>query len=171
MEEVRGVGKPAWEGSEVAHLVLDTIRYFKARTGNAIPINWTDTQSAHDTAALILDASEVFLGCLADPELMMDFMRAINASIIEFSRVQSEAIGDALIRPGHIMLSQPAFSGMSISDDNLAVGSPEVNCACNLPLDEEIGQAMGGVAIHSCGAYAHTMPHIACLTPSCVAID
>jgi hypothetical protein len=171
MEEVRGVGKPNWEGSEIARLVLDTIRYFKARTGDAIPINWADTQSAHDTATLILDASEVFTACLAEPELIMEFMRAINASIVEFSRVQSDEIGDALMRPGHIMLSQPAFRGMSISDDNLAVGSPHVNCAFNLPLDEEIGQAMGGVAIHSCGAYAHTMPHIARLVPSCVAID
>ena len=80
-------------------------------------------------------------------------------------------MGNAVLKPGHIMFSAKVFSGMSISDDNLAVSSPAVNTNFNLPLDEEIGKAMGGVAIHSCGDYTHTMPLIKKYTPSCVAID
>ncbi len=171
LDEVRSLAKPRWEDSDIAHLVLDTIRYFKSKTGDAIPIVWTDTQSAHDTATLILDASEVFTACLTEPETIMAFMRNINALIIEFSKVQAELIGDALVMPGHIMLSNAGFTGMSISDDNLAVGSPAVNAACNLPLDEEIGKAFGGVAIHSCGQWDRTMRLLARHVPSCVAID
>jgi len=171
LDEVKGLPKPRWEDSELAQLVLRTIDYFKSKTGDALPIVWTDTQSAHDTATLILDASEVFLNCLIEPEATLDFMRTINEVIIEFSRVQADRIGKALLHPGHIMLSGPGFRGMSISDDNLAVGSPDVNTRFNLPLDEEIGRAMGGVAIHSCGRWDHTMDKLKANVPSCVAID
>jgi uroporphyrinogen-III decarboxylase len=171
INEIRNIGKPSWEAGEIAQLVIETINYFKSKTGNALPIVWTDTQSASDTATLILDACELMMGSLLEPELIMSFMSDINDLIIEFSQVQSECIGDALIMPGHIMLSNSGFSGMSISDDNLAVASPDVNSKFNLPLDEKVGQAMGGVAIHSCGRWQHTMGMVKDLVPSCVAID
>ncbi|PIZ13790.1 MAG: hypothetical protein COY53_02995 [Elusimicrobia bacterium CG_4_10_14_0_8_um_filter_37_32] len=171
LEEVKNISKPRWEKSEIAQLVLDTIRYFKSKTGDAIPIVWTDTQSASDTATLVLNATEVFAGCLIEPELIMNFMKGINEVVIEFSRVQAELIGNALVKPGHIMFSHANFNGMSISDDNLAVASPAVNMKFNLPLDEEIGRALGGVAIHSCGQWAHTMPLVKKIVPACVAID
>lgn len=171
IEEIKGIKKPCWENGEITSLILDTIRYFKSKTGNELPIVWTDTQSASDTATLILDASEVFIGCMIEPETMMDFMKGINKLIIEFSQVQAELIGDALVKPGHIMISNKGFRGMAISDDNMAVASPAINEQFNLPLDEEIGKAMGGIAIHSCGSWAHTMVKIKEKVPSCTAID
>ena len=171
LDEILDIERPNWEESEIAQLVINTIRYFKSKTGDSIPIVWTDTQSASDVATLVLDACEVFVGCLTEPEAMMKFMKDINDLIIEFSKVQADLIGDALIKPGHIMLCSDFFSGMSISDDNLAVCSPAVNETFNLPLDEEIGKAMGGVAIHSCGNWVHTMCKIKECVPSCVAID
>lgn len=171
IDDVKNISTPRWEDSEIAQLVLETIRYFKAETSNSIPIVWTDTQSASDTATLILNATEVLAGCLLEPEIIMAFMRGINELVIQFSRIQADLIGDALVMPGHIMLSNAGFAGMSISDDNLAVGSPDVNYRFNLLLNEEIGRAMGGVAIHSCGRWQHTMGKIKELVPSCVAID
>jgi len=171
MEEIRNLPKPDWRKSEIAALVLSTIKYFKSKTGDALPIAWTDTQSASDTATLILDAAEVFSGCLLEPGLLMEFMRGINEVIIAFSRVQAELIGNALIRPGINMFSSAQFKGISISDDNLAVASPQVNADFNLVLDEEIGRAMGGVAIHSCGCWTRTMKKIKEIVPSCTEID
>ena len=170
-DEIIGLPKPSWQNGEIAGLVLDTIKYFKEKTGDAIPIVWTDTQSASDTATLILDASEVFIACMLEPEVIMKFMQDINKLTIEFSQVQAEYIGNALIEPGHIMLSNTGFRGLSIADDNLAVASPSVNRDFNLALDEEIGRAFGGVAIHSCGQWTHTMPMLKKEVPSCVAID
>jgi hypothetical protein len=171
IDEIRGISKPKWQDSEIAQLVLDTIRYFKSKTGDYLPIVWTDTQSASDTASLVLDAVELFAGCLEEPEIIMKFMSEINDLIIEFSQVQAEQIGNALAKPGHIMLTNAGFKGMAIADDNLAVASPNVNCEFNLPLNEKIGKAMGGVAIHSCGTWTHTMPMLQEIVPSCVAID
>ena len=60
---------------------------------------------------------------------------------------------------------------MSVSDDNLVCSSPTLNAEFNLALDEELGKALSGIAIHSCGNWAHTMPSIRECVPSCVAID
>jgi uroporphyrinogen-III decarboxylase len=171
LDEVRDLRRPRWQDSEIARLVLDTIRYFKSKTGDALPIVWTDTQSASDTATLVLEAVEVFAACLAEPETIRKFMGQINELVIEFSQAQAELIGSALVHPGHIMLSNAGFTGMSVSDDNLAVASAEVNRRFNLELDEEIGRAMGGVAIHSCGVWTHVMPLIQDVVPSCIMLD
>lgn len=171
LDEIRGIKTPDWRKSEIAQLVLEAIRYFKDRTGDAIPIVLTDTQSAGDTATLILDAAETFIGCLTEPETMMDFMKGINSLILEFSEAQREAAGKAFIGPGHIMLCNKGFGGISLSDDNLAVVSPKVAREFNLPLDDEIGRAWGGVAIHSCGKWTHMMPSLKEYCPSCMCID
>lgn len=171
IDDIRGIPRPNWQDSEIAQLVLETIRYFKSKTGDAIPIVWTDTQSASDTATLVLDATEVFAGCIEEPEAIMKFLSEINELIIEFSQAQADLIGNALAEPGHIMLSNKGFKGMAIADDNLAVASPGINCEFNLPLDEKIGRAMCGVAIHSCGNWAHSMPLVKEKVPSCVAVD
>ena len=51
--------------------------------------------------------------------------------------------------------------GISISDDNLAACSAEVAEKFLLRFDDELGAAFDGVAIHSCGSWAHTMPAVA----------
>ncbi len=171
LEEVQGVRKPRWQDSPIATLVLDTIRYFKRLTGEAIPIVWTDTQSASDTATLILDACEVLASCLTAPAEVMQFMQGINELIIEFSIIQSELIGGASIYPGHNFFSHSSLSGLSVSDDNISVVYPRVNRQFNLPLDQAIGQALGGIAIHSCGKWAQTMKLLKEYVPSCRGID
>lgn len=113
----------------------------------------------------------MFAACIEEPETIMAFMRGINQLIIEFSRVQSELIGEAGTHPGHIFLNSSHFGGLSVSDDNIAVGSPAVNRRFNLVLDEEIGKAFGGVAIHSCGKWTKTMAMLKEVAPSCFAID
>ncbi len=171
VDEIAGLEKPDWRKSEIAQLILEAIRYFKNRTGDAIPIILTDTQSAHDTASLILDASETYIGCIEEPETMMKFMKDINRLIVEFSYAQMEAIGNAYLKPGHIMLCADGFSGISVSDDNLAVGSPDTGTRFNLPLDEELGREFGGIAIHSCGRWAHMMKYLKEYCPSCMCVD
>jgi len=168
LDDIGKIRKPRWEDSEIAQLIMDTIRYMKSKTGDAIPISYTDTQSAGDTATLIVDACEIFSGCMSEPELVMDFMTDINDLVIGFSVAQAELIGDALIKPGHVMFSDMSFRGISISDDNLALISPRAACEFNLKLDEEVGKAMGGVAIHSCGRWEKTMSLVRDTVPSCV---
>jgi hypothetical protein len=149
------------EDSPIMARVLSAIAYFREETRDLLPIALTDTQSANDTATLVLNATEVFTGCYTEPEVMHRFLQAINNLIIKFSRAQMEAIGTApLARPGHIMVSDPGWSGMSISDDNLAVVSPEIGRKFCLKYDQELADVFGGIAIHSCGRWQHLMPDV-----------
>jgi hypothetical protein len=158
LEELAGVQRPDWRGSEIMQRVLTCIDRLKEATEGRLPIAMTDTQSPFDTATLVLDAAELFMGCYAEPELVGSFMSGIADLVIEFSRVQAERIGPELLaEPGHLMGAAVGLKGIAIADDNLAVSSPEINRRMALPLDERIGQTFGGIAIHSCGNWARTM--------------
>ncbi|MEK6794133.1 MAG: uroporphyrinogen decarboxylase family protein [Spirochaetota bacterium] len=158
IDEVKNIACPDWKKSPVMNMVLDTIDALKEATNAGIPISLTDTQSAFDTATLILDAAEFFTACYADEEAVIGFMKKLNDLIIDFSHVQMKRIGnDILALPGHIMPGMPTGTGISISDDNLAVSSPHINNLISLPFDQILADEFGGLAIHSCGTWAHTM--------------
>ncbi|TFG58246.1 MAG: hypothetical protein E4H36_15565, partial [Spirochaetales bacterium] len=102
VEEIRKLPVPDWRKSPIMGMVLDTIDFMKDKTGGRIPICLTDTQSAQDTATLILDTTEFFTACYTEPELIHGFLRSINDLIIEFSGIQIDHIGEALwAKPGH----------------------------------------------------------------------
>lgn len=158
IEEVRDIEYPDYRKSPIMAMVLDCIDCFRERTHDLLPISLTDTQSAFDTATLILDAAELFTACYTEPEIVTGFLQKINNLIIEFSEVQMQRIGpDLLARPGHLMPSFVGGPGISISDDNLAVSSPRINRQFALPMDEQIAVHFGGLAIHSCGVWSHTI--------------
>jgi hypothetical protein len=158
IEEVRGVEYPDYRKSPIMAMVLDCIDCFRQRTRDSLPIALTDTQSPFDTATLILDAAEFFTACYAEPETVAELLQKITDLIVEFSRVQIDRIGpELLVQPGHSMPSFVGGPGISISDDNLAVSSPQINRRFALPMDEQLAKAFGGLAIHSCGVWTHTM--------------
>ena len=162
LEEVAELPEPRIEDSPIMLRVLATIERFREMTGDRLPIAPTDTQSANDSATLILDACEVLAGAYTNPAVTHRLLAQVNRLIIDFTRRQIEAIGPApLACPGHIMVSDPTWRGLSISDDNLAVVSPHVGREFCLRYDQELAEAFGGVAIHSCGRWQHLMPDAA----------
>ena len=158
IEELRSIEYPDYRQSPIMKMVLDCIDCFRERTRDRLPIALTDTQSPFDTATLVLDAAEFFVACYTEPEIVARFLQQITDLIVEFSRVQMEHIGpELLVQPGHLMPSVVGGPGISISDDNLAVSSPAINRRFALPLDEQLAKQFGGLAIHSCGVWTHTM--------------
>ncbi len=158
IDEVKNIEYPDWRKSPVMQTVLNGIDSLKEQTKGQLPIALTDTQSPFDTATLILDATEFFTACYTDEEIVMDFMGKITDLIIEFSKVQIERIGKELLaKPGHLMPSGTFLNGISLSDDNLAVSSPHINQKIALPFNDKISKEFGGLAVHSCGVWAHTM--------------
>ncbi|MFA5204159.1 MAG: uroporphyrinogen decarboxylase family protein [Lentisphaeria bacterium] len=158
IDELRNVAKPDWRNSPLLLMVLDAIDALKEAGADSFPIALTDTQSAFDTATLILDAVEFFASCHEEAELAAHFMNRINELVAEFSAEQLRRIGPALAaRPGHIMPSFAGGPGIAVSDDNLAVASPHINETFSLPCNKRLAGLFGGVAIHSCGPWHHTM--------------
>jgi hypothetical protein len=158
IEEVRGLPMPDWRKSPVMGRVLDCIDLMKERTRGRIPIAFTDTQSPFDTATLVLDTSEFFTACYTEENTAAALMDTIARLIVEFSREQARHIGEGLVsRPGHVMPSLPSLSGITLSDDNLAVSSPLINERFSLRSNQYIAEQLGGVAVHSCGVWDRTM--------------
>ena len=142
IEEAAAAPYPDWRESEIMNRVLVCIDALKEMTGGRIPISMTDTQSPYDTATLILEATELFAACYEAPAAVAAFLDRLTDLIIEFSRVQAERIGSGLRAcPGHIFHGSPTLSGLAVSDDNLAVGSPAINAQFALPADERISSA------------------------------
>jgi hypothetical protein len=158
IDELRDIDYPDWRQSPIMSMVLDCIDCFRQRTRDGLPIALTDTQSPFDTATLVLEAAEFFTACYAEPEIVAEFLNKIADLIVEFSEVQRERIGPNLFaQPGHLMPSFVGGPGISISDDNLAVSSPQVNRRFALPMNERLAVHFGGLAIHSCGVWTHTI--------------
>ncbi len=158
LDEIKNIEYPDYRKSPVMGMVLEAIRVLRDRTEDAFPIALTDTQSPCDTATLVLDTVEFFIGCYTEPEIINNLMGMIADLIIEFSNLQMETIGEELVsQPGHVMPSLTRFRGITLSDDNFAVSSPAFNEKFSIPADEKIGDAFGGAAIHSCGTWDHTM--------------
>jgi hypothetical protein len=154
VDELREVKRPRVRDAELAQMVLETIRYFRRITGDALDISLTDTQSPNDSASLILDTCELFTASIAEPERIAPFMDLVTDVMIEFSEMQFEAMGPTATRPGHIMLSAPTLSGISISDDNMAVISAPSYRNSALAYNSRLGEHFGGIAIHTCGNFA-----------------
>lgn len=162
LEELDTLPEPDMDQSPVMRMILDAIALFRERTQDQLPISITDTQSANDTATLVLDACEVMAGCYEDPARIHRFLDTVTKLIIDFTNRQIAAIGESrLARPGHIMVSDPSLVGISISDDNLAVVSAEIGREFCLAPDQQLADVFGGLAIHSCGRFQHLMPDIA----------
>ena len=158
LDEIQHVAYPDWRESPAMRMVLDCIDALHGKTGGRLPISLTDTQSAFDTATLVLDAAELFAGCYADEDAVRRFMTVISDLIVEFSEVQAVRIGkDMLATPGHMMPAMPGIGGIAVSDDNLAVSSPHINELLSFPQNRVCAEAFGGLAIHSCGRWAQTM--------------
>lgn len=158
LSEAEAVAYPDWKKNPIMRMVLDTIDMMNERTGGQLPIALTDTQSPFDTATLIVDSTEFIVGCYEYPETAKRLLGMITDLIVEFSREQLRRIGPGnAAKPGHIMVSAPFFSGISVSDDNLSFCSPDFNAEFSLPYNYRLAEAFGGVYIHSCGVWAHTM--------------
>lgn len=161
IEEVKGLEYPDYRKSPVMQMILEIIDVLLERTKGHFPIACTDTQSPFDTATLILDAVEFFVACYTAPEIVDEFMDTITRMVIEFTHVQEQRIGEQRVsRPGHVMPSLPGFRGICLSDDNLAVSSPEINEKVSLRFNQKIAESFDGVAIHSCGVWDHTMSRL-----------
>lgn len=155
-EEVAHFKAPDIDHCDVMHMVLDTIDYFRQQTGDMLDISLTDTQSPNDNASLIVDTCEFFVLSVTEPEALHPLMQAITDTMIQFSEMQMERLGPTLTSPGHLMLSSKGFKGISLSDDNMAVISPDSYANTALPYNQQLARHFGGLAIHTCGSFAHT---------------
>lgn len=155
IQQLRDLAKPDINKSEMLQYVLETTEYFNKVTKGEVAIGPTDTQGPLSTLSLICDPCWMLTEAWDYPE---DFHRVLNDIadlIIEFSLEQKKLCAKRAA-PGHSMWSPAIFSGISLSDDMLAMIGPDYYEEFGKPYDQKIANALGGAVIHSCGKWAHT---------------
>ena len=157
-DQAARVELPEIADSPVMNLVLQSIDYFLQETRGEIPISCTDTQSPLDTITLLWDTASFFTATYTAPEVVQGLLQKITDVMIAFTRQQIAVLGDAWVRPGHIMVSARYGPGLSISDDNIVMVSPDHYRRFAMPYNSQLSQAFGGLAIHSCGNYIRQLP-------------
>lgn len=154
--QVHGLTLPAAGQSPLMEKVLETIRFFRREAGGGMPISLTDTQSPMNTASLIVPTDELLAACYTDPDAVHHLLGLVTDLVISFSRMQAELIGEAIALPGHLFPAGAA-SGISVSDDNACMVSPDVYRAFFVPYLGRISRAFGGLYLHACGNFAHNL--------------
>ena len=160
LDEIDNIKKPDIAACDELLVVLDMIRYFKEKTGGALEIVLTDTQSPNDTASLIMDTSEFFAATIEEPERLHPLLQSITDLICQFSDEQKNLIGERFTKPGHQMISLTDSSGISVSDDNMAfISNQSYNDTC-LRYNNMLSDHFGGIALHTCGNAVHNFPRL-----------
>jgi uroporphyrinogen-III decarboxylase len=155
--EVYQLKMPKAGDSPLMEKVLETIRLFNEWSGRNIPISLTDTQSPFNTASLIVRTEVLLTACYDNPAAVHHLLSMITDLLIDFSKMQMEAIGNKVALPGHIFPAG-AERGISISDDNNSMISPEMYEEFILPYMNRISHALGGLYVHSCGNFIRNLP-------------
>ena len=156
IRQVYALKAPAAGDSPLMEKVLETIRFFLREAGREIPISLTDTQSPMNTASMIVPTDELLAACYADPEAVQHLLGQITDLIISFSRLQLELIGERAALPGHLFPAG-ARRGISVSDDNACMVSPQIYRAFFVPHLSRISRAFGGLYLHACGNFLQNL--------------
>jgi len=140
--------------SRIGKHTLDMIDYFIDKTHGRVPMSLTDTQSPLNIAGNVVDMSGFFMGMLDDPQAIKTLLRRLAELLAEFTRLQIEHIGEALVWPGHGYSSCRCFEGLGMSDDNALMISGEQYLEFAGPAVQYLGESFGGCAFHSCGNWS-----------------
>ncbi len=136
--------------------ILDYTRFFREETG--LPIRVTDIQGPLDSAALVWGHTDFFMAMLTDPQGVHRLLDLVTDLTIRFVKEQRKAAGEFV--PSLFQPWMPDGTGLSVSNDEGVMISPEMHDDFCLPYLNRISRAFGGIFIHSCGNWAHLLPSI-----------
>lgn len=140
--------------SNIGGHTLDMIDYFLNKTHGSLPMSLTDTQSPLNIAGNVVDMSGFFMSMFDDPEAIKTLLQRLAELLAEFTKLQIERIGEALVWPGHGYSSCRCFEGLGMSDDNALMISGEQYLEFVAPAVEYLGTIFSGSAFHSCGNWS-----------------
>ncbi len=152
-EKVYDLPPPAVDAGQLGDMLAFT-DYFVAQTRGRYPVAITDMQGPLDTAYLVWQSSAFMEAMYTHPKEVHHLMRLVTDLIIRYVKAQRARSPEFL--PCHFPpLWLPDGRGIAISDDGLAVISPNLYRELCLPYVNELSEEFGGVMIHSCGNFVH----------------
>ncbi|MBC7333465.1 MAG: hypothetical protein H5T85_03245 [Actinobacteria bacterium] len=146
--------KPNLNNSNSFKRVMTKIKYFQSVVKDKIPVSMTDLQSPIDIASQIVNYSELIYAMKDDPKRVHNLLRMITEILIE-SIYEMKKV---LLTDWPASLFRWLPRGIFLSDDLLAVLSPELYNEFAVPYNEILAKEFNGLVLHSCGVYLHNIP-------------
>jgi len=143
--------------SDETRLNLDYIAYLARHREAGWLVTQLDTQGPTDVASLVWDYTDLLVSALEDPGKIHWLLDRITRYTIDLAHRQlALAAGLSLNHnPGMYL---PPGTGISASEDLLAVVSPSWYRQFGMPYNNQLSEAFGGIFIHSCGDFAQNLP-------------
>ncbi|MHB8279665.1 MAG: uroporphyrinogen decarboxylase family protein [Candidatus Humimicrobiaceae bacterium] len=151
--EVYDLKKPA-KNNEVYKRVLETLKFFEKKTGYVIPIGVTDPQSPLNIASLMWGNNNFIISCITNPKEVHYLLDIVTDSFIDFYKMQYDTLKNPAF-PVHSFQLVNSNDGISISDDEVILMSPELYKEFGIPYINKISDAFGGIYYHSCGDFGN----------------
>lgn len=143
---------------------FEYLDYAQRKLGTAVPMWTPDIQCPFSVAAQIVEPEELLTACVTDPKAVHHLCGMVTEYLIELTSAWLERIE----HPGYPGANFPCISeniGLCLADDTpLIMLSPEMYREFALPYNSQIGEAFGGVHIHSCGDYRHNLDNVLSIT-------
>ena len=148
--------RPLDEVSTIRRM-FEWVDFSQRKLGTDLPFWTADIQAPFTVACQIVSHEELLAACVTDPEAVHCLCRMITDYSIE---LMGRHIAQ-LDHPGFPGANFPSISeniGICIADDTpLIMLSPEMYREFALPYNAELGEAFGGIHVHSCGDYSHNL--------------
>ncbi len=157
-EKVYELPSPAITDGQLG-TILEWGDYFVERTERRYALAVTDLQGPLDSSYLVWEPMAFMVAMNTNPREVHHLMRLMTDLIIAFVKEQRSRVPEFMachFPPVWL----PDGSGISMSDDCLAVLSPALYEEFVLPYVNEFSDEFGGVFIHSCGNFMHQLNNL-----------
>lgn len=146
--------------TRIGRHTLAMIEYFLDQTQGRLPMCVTDTQSPLNIASYLIESNRFYMDLVDSPDDVIALLAKIRDLAVDFTRKQTEMIGEAAVWPGHGFASSRRFAGCGASDDVMTTLSGEMYGTLAAPSISSFGAPFGGTAFHSCGNWARQLPAV-----------
>jgi hypothetical protein len=157
-DDVYELKKPGSD-SPVYKRVFETLEFFGEKTGYQIPVGATDPQGPLDIASLIWNNQDFLVSCIKYKKEVHHILNLITESFIEFYKAQYDMIKNKAF-PVHSFPLVSTCDGISISDDQATLLSPQLFKEFGVPYLNRISAAFGGLYYHTCGDLGHILDDV-----------
>jgi uroporphyrinogen-III decarboxylase len=157
-EDVYSVKKPSMD-HPVFQDVMDTLKVWTEKTGGIVPIGTTDPQSPLNVVDLLWETNDFFVSLYTEKKAVHHLLKMITEVFIDFYSMQLEYI-DNHACPVHSFPLVSSADGISMSDDEVALLSPDLYKEFGLSYNSRVAEHFNGVYYHSCGNYGDFLEHI-----------
>ena len=133
---------------------LDIIKYVVDKTEGKIPVQMYNSGGPMDIASMVLYDTELLTALYTHPKQVHRLLQSCTNLFIEFYKAQRTIVPEwspTIVEDMYI----PSDEGILCGEDWLATISPEMAIEFEVPYLNQISDAFGGIAVHSCGTLMH----------------